>query len=71
VRVREPKHKFPDRDPRQKPRLAEKPLVRRALEFEESIQLIGISGQSVEDGFFVVCRGDQSMSIVLEETRNM
>jgi hypothetical protein len=67
VGVREPKHKFPNRDPRQKPRLAEKPLVGRALEFEESIQLVGISGQSVEDGFFVVCRWYQSVSVVLEE----
>ncbi len=71
VGVGEPKHKFPNGDPWQEPGLAQQPLVSRALEFEEGSQHIGICGQSVEDSFFVVCRGDQSMSVVLEETRNM
>src|SRR5580700_308310 len=71
VGVRKAKHQFPNRDPRQTPRLAEKPLVGRALKFEESSQLIGICGQSIEDSFFVVCRRDQSMSVVLEQTRNI
>src|SRR6266550_1163229 len=71
VGVGKPKHKFPNRNPRQKSGLAQQPLVSRALEFEEVCQLIGICGQSVEDSLFVVSRGDQSMSVVLEKTRNM
>src|SRR6266436_8859329 len=49
VGVRKPKHKFPNRDPRQKSGLAQQTLVSRAFEFEEVCQLIGICGQSVED----------------------
>src|SRR6267378_2020495 len=71
VGVGEPEHKFPNGDPWQEPGLAQQPLVSRAFELEESCQLIGICGQPVEDSFFVVCRGDQSMSVVLEKTRNM
>jgi len=71
VRVGKSKYKFPNRDPGQKPGLAEKPLVGRTLEFEESTQVIRIRGQSVEDSFFIVGGGDQSMSVVLEKMRNM
>src|SRR5487761_233386 len=62
VEVRDTEHEFPDRDPRQEPCFAEQSIVSRALQFEQSSQLIGICGQSVEDRFFVVCRWDQSMS---------
>src|SRR5260370_42503664 len=60
-----------DRNPRQNPGLAQQPFVCRPLQCEQSTELIGIRGQSFEDSLLAISRGDQSMSVVLEKTRDM
>ncbi len=57
--------------PGRSPASPSRSFVSRALQFEQSSQLIGIRGQSIEDSLFVICRWDQSMSVVLEKARNM
>src|ERR1039458_7017153 len=70
VRVGKAEHELSDRDPGQKARLTQQSVVGRALEFKQSSQLIGILSQSVEYGLFLVSRRNQSMSVILKNTRN-
>jgi len=70
VGIRKPEHKLPDRDSGQEARLTQQSFVGCALEFEQSSQLIGICSQPVEYGLFLVSRRNQSMSVILKNTRN-